>query len=387
MLHRIKALLLLCAFCFILVLSGCGGSDTAEQTILPSQASVSAVTPDQNSPATASPDHAAPDKTSQNSVNNAPGAETVAVPVLKGEGNTPSNLLLGGLVTEFDGYIYHVDSMMWGNIMKTPLGGGSGELLQTGRFNDLNVSGGVIFALGSAVDPQTGSTADGIYRMYTDGSGVELVKEGYFSQLVLYDKTLYYTDDTEGKLFRIQYDGSGEALLSEGRVDDFTIIGGVLYLYAELDEEYEMNVYKMPLDGSTRPEMIVQDTFGGAIYAANGYIFYIPRADTESNMWAYNTATGEAAVFMTEWMDDVNTDGEYLYYTWTGRRADRSDQGLYRCSLDGSGAQMLLQGESIFDPNIAGGKIYWSNNDEQRRLNVMNLDGTNQTFVEQARIS
>jgi hypothetical protein len=327
MLHRIKTVLLLCVFCFILVLSGCGGSKTADPSPQPSQVADPAASTEQTSSGSVSSGTEASDAGSNNTSSGAAGSAISSSLVLKGAGNTPSNLLLGGLTAEYDGYVYHVDSMMWGNIWRPPQSGGDGELLQMGRFNDLNVSGGAIFALGSAVDPATGSSADGIYRMYTDGSDVVLVREGYFSQLVLYDEYLYYTDDTEGKLSRIKYDGSGETLLSEGRVDDFTVIDGVLYLYAELDVEYEMNIYEMPLDGSGALEMVVHDTFGGAICAANGYIFYIPRQDNSSNMWVYDTATGEASVFMTEWMDDVNTDGEYLYYTWTGRRLTAATRG------------------------------------------------------------
>jgi hypothetical protein len=94
--------------------------------------------------------------------------------------------------------------------------------------------------------------------------------------------------------------------------------------------------------------------------------------------------TSEAGIFAYKWMDYVNTDGEYLYYFWSGVRQDNADSGLYRTRADGSEDVLILQTEELFSPNIAGGKIFWHNNDDQRRLTVMNLDGSEMTFVEQA---
>ncbi|NCB50532.1 MAG: DUF5050 domain-containing protein [Clostridia bacterium] len=368
--HKNKTRFLACLLCIILVLSGCGGSQsTPAETAAPTETTGDAAVPAENeTPAEVSAE---------------PSAETAVVLNLVGPGNTSSNLLEGGVAAEYEGYIYHTDRMMWGNIWRTPTGGGDSELIQTGKFHGLNINDGVIFALGSILNPETGFYDEGIYMMNTDGSNLKMIKEGWFEELILLDEYLYYSDFVDGKLNRMKYDGSEETLLLDNFYNDFVIIGGSLYVCAELGEEYAQNVYKMPLDGNGEPEMVISDFFGGGIYAANECIYFIGR-DNTSNTYQYNTETGETSVFLPKWIDDINTDGEYIYYFWTGVMMSNSDKGFYRIRPDGSEDQLIMQVETFFSPNIAGGKVFWHNNDEQRRLSVMNLNGSDLAFVEQA---
>ncbi len=359
--HSLKDIFLLCALCLALAISGCSSSKGAGQ-------------PTAENPAKAPP---------ESSAESPSGSAGAAALTLTGYGNTSSNLLHDGIAAEYDDYIYHVDKMMAGNIWRMPVGGGAGELLAKGDFHDLNVNGGVIFALGSIVDPETGSYVDGIVRMNIDGSNLHIVKEGYFEELILFDDYLYFADTIEGGLYRMKYDGSEEKMLLDGIYDGYIVIEGSLYICAELGEEYKLNVYKMPLDGSAEPQLIIEDIFGGSIYTAGDSIFYFPR-DNTSDTCRYDAKTGEISVFRSNWIDYVNTDGERLYYFWSGVRADNADMGLYRCSLDGSGEEMILPSEPFFDLNIAGGKMFWHNNDEERRLTVVNLDGSEMGFAEQA---
>ena len=362
MINRLKTVFMLCLLCLILILSGCSDNGSQEQS--------------QQSSETTSAD--------TSSVANPDNSNAVANNItlnLQGPGNTPANLLNGGIAAEYDGYIYHTDRMMWGNLCRTPINGGMSELLQKGTFHDININSDTIFVIGSVSNQDTGIYADGIFRMNTDGSNLQMIKEGYFEQLILYDSYLYYIDTMDSGLYRIKYDGTDDKLLLENIYDDFTIIDSSLYVCAELDEEYVQSVYKMPLDASATPVMVIKDIFGGGINAANSFIYYIAR-DNSSNTYRYNTATGESEVFYPQWIDWLNTDGEYLYYFWNGLRADHTDEGLYRINLDGSGEQMVMASEEFFSMNIAGGKIFWHNNDDQRRLTVMNLDGSDMTFVE-----
>lgn len=366
MIRRFQTCFLLCVLCIILILSGCSGKETQPQSAKESPKGTT---------------DAAVETPSESTSANA--EETAVQLVLEGPGNTSANLLHDGLAAEYDGYIYHVDEMMAGSIWKMPVGGGESALIQKGTFHDLNVNGGVIFALGYVPNPDTGLSTYGIFMMNTDGSNMKVIKEGNFEELILYDEYLYFADIIEGGLYRMKYDSSDEALLLADIYDDFTIIDDALYIYASLGEDYTTNIYKMPLDGSALAEMIVQDTFGGAMDVALGEIYYIAR-DNTNNMYRYNTEAGENDQFLDKWVDSINAEGEYLYYFWTGNRQDNADSGMYRMKQDGSEAQMIMHTESLFSINIAGGKMFWHNNDEQRRLTVMNLDGTELTFVEQA---
>lgn len=360
MIQRVQTYLLICVFVLALLLSGCGGKGTVGQT----NSSDSSQSSGQNT-----------DEKSGNTIGNL---------VLEGPGNTSANLLHDGIAAEYDGSIYYVDKMMAGSIWKMPVGGGESTLIAKGTFHDLNVNGGVIFAVGNIPNADTGLSTYGIFIIPIDGGDIIVVKEGDFEELILYDEYLYFADIIDGGLYRMKYDGSDEKLLLEDIYGDYAIVDGALYLYASLGEDYTTNVYKMPLDGSAAPKILVEDTFGGAMDISLGDIFYISRDDETGSMYRYKTDTGQISVFLSEWVDDINTDGQYLYYFWTGNRQDNADSGIYRVNPDGSGAEMILLAESLFSINIAGDKMFWHNNDDSRRLTVMNLDGTDAVFVEQA---
>jgi hypothetical protein len=219
--------------------------------------------------------------------------------------------------------------------------------------------------------------------MTTDGSNAKILKDGYFSRLILNDEYLYYTDGSDGALHRIKFDGSEDKLLLQEEIyDRFIIINGSIYLYTDLDEEHVTNIYRMPLDGNIGPEMIVEDIFGGIDVGFND-IFYSAR-DNSSNMYRYSTETGENSLFWDHWIDNINSNGDYLYYFWNGVRADDSDAGLYRMKLDTSENQMLMQIAELYSLNIAGEKLFWENNDDLRRLTIAKLDCTDIQFVKQA---
>lgn len=354
---------ILVSLCLVFLFAACGKEGSPTQAAQPSSDSAEKTDMPGNSPAS-QPD-------------------TASAIVLSGPGNSPANLLHEGMSAEYDGYIYHTDKMMEGNIWRTPVAAGESELLCKGSFRGLNVNGGVIFALVSSPDPASGLEAGGICRMNTDGSNAKLLKEGYFSRLILNDEYLYYTDGSDGSMYRMKYDASEEKLLlKQGVFDSFIIVNGALYLYCDLDEEYVTNIYKMPLDGSAAPKKIIDDIFGGVSVGLNE-IFYSAR-DNSSNMFRYDTATGEKSGFTDRWIDYVNTDGEYLYYFWSGAKADNSDSGLYRMKPDTSENQMLLPAEELYDLNISGKKLFWHNNDEMRRLTTAKLDCTDVGFVVQA---
>jgi len=304
--------------------------------------------------------------------------------VFDGAGNTPANLLHDGVAAEYDGYVYHTDKMMAGSIWRTPAGGGDSELIKQGTFHSLNISGGVIFAVGYLPNPENDLLEiEGIVRMNTDGSDAQMIKEGYFDSLTLYDNYLYYIDPCEGCLYRMKTDGSDEKQLLEGLYGNYAVTDGVIYALAELDESYNDNIYKLPLSGGT-PELIFQRTFGNYIDVALGGIFFIPAGDTEGNTYRYDIGTGQSEVFCEGWIDYVNTDGEYLYYFWSGVRMDNADAGVYRINSDGSNSILLLQIEECYSINIAGDMIFFHTNDDERRLSVMNTDGSGLKFLPQA---
>src|SRR5690554_1417103 len=71
-----------------------------------------------------------------------------AILSLEGPGNLMSNLLNDGTAAYYDGYVYHSDKMMFGNLMKTEVATDETQLLVRGSLHDINVSGDRVFAVG-----------------------------------------------------------------------------------------------------------------------------------------------------------------------------------------------------------------------------------------------
>ncbi|MBF7097423.1 DUF5050 domain-containing protein [Alkalibacter mobilis] len=320
-------------------------------------------------------------QTSQgNDSNDSNGAEII---VLEGAGNSPSNLLHQGMAIEYEGHVYHVDKMFEGSIWKTSMESGESQLLLEGTLHHLNVNGGLLFAVGSVAAGSDGLGTDGIFMSNIDGSGFTVLKEGYFGLLILQDEYLYFTDVVEGGLYRMKYDGSEETLILENIYDNVAIFNDHIYVMADLDEQYVSNIYELFLDGSGEPVMIVNDVFGGTFDVVENELFYILR-DNMGDMHRYDTEKKTERLFLDTWVDNLNGQGTDLYYFWSGVRKDNTDKGLYYFNDETGEKEMILAAESIFDINMAGGKIYWHDNDAQRRISVMNIDGTDREYVEQA---
>lgn len=361
MTHTARIPCLTALICLGLLLSGCGG-----------------FSPGGKSPAASAPQAASDAQTVTPEPPSATEDASLIPSVQQGPGNTAANLLHSGIAaTGNDGYIYHVDAMLAGNLWRTPTEGGAGQLLLKGRLHDLNVMGDVVFAIGEIARlGDSSSTVSGIIAVRTDGSAVGVVKEGYFEELIAYDQYLYYADVIEGGLYRMRYDGSECTLLLADIYDHYAIVDGMLYLKASLDEQYIGSIYRMPPDGSAAPERIVNETFGGAFDVMDGCICFIDRESATQCMYLYDTRTGETRFFIDRWADSLNGEGSSLYYFWYGVRQDRSDMGLYRANADGSGATLLLSANSAYDINIAGGRMFWHTNDEQRRLSFVDIGGS-----------
>jgi|GEM_PF-1622963 len=305
--------------------------------------------------------------------------ETAPPVILSGPGNLPANLLHGGLAAEYDGYIYHVDQMIEGDLCRTPIAGGPSELLAQGSFRSINVNSGLIFSLLSYPGPDLNLENGGICVMNVDGSNVKILKEGYFSQLVLYDEYLYYAYDSG--LYRMKFDGSGEELLWKADIyESFFITGGMIYAFPYSESDNTTNLSRMPLDGSTDPELLVQDLWGTVDVGVNE--LYYETRDNSSSQFKYNTVTGEKTAFSNQTFDNITPYADSLYYFWSGVRVDDADSGIYRMNPSTGESILLLKVDQIFSLNAAGGKLFWTTNDDLRRVTVSNLDCTDIQFVE-----
>jgi hypothetical protein len=301
---------------------------------------------------------------------------------LEGPGNLMSNLLHDGTAAFYEGYVYHSDKMMYGNLMRTDTVTDETELLVKGTLHDINIGDGKIFTVGY-IEPENPNdlSINGIFMIDLDGSNVTVLKEGYFEELVLYDEYLYFYETMEGKLIRMKYDATDESVLLEGVYPEIVIINDSLYLHTSLGEtDFSSYIFKMPLSGGEPEKIDPVSTFGGTIHVAKNEIVYISR-DNGSGMMRYDTETGVISSFLDTWISDIVYDEEWIYYFWSGRRQDNADKGIYKSRFDGSEAALIKAIEFGSSFNIAGGNLYYLTNDEKRRITRLDLETLEESFV------
>lgn len=295
--------------------------------------------------------------------------------VFEGPGNSPSNLLAYGMAVGYEGYLYHIDRMMEGSIWKTSMADGSSELLLQGNYSFLNVSGSNLFMF--ALDE------GGILSLNLENKKTVLLKEGFFGGLVIQDEWLYYADSFDGGLYRMKYDGSEDKLIQEGIYDEYAIDGETIYFMTSDFDDDGSYIYKIPLEGG-KPEKCTPKTFGGFFTAADGYIYYEPAENGTFSFRRVRADGTDESVLLEKSISSPNVSGEWLYYHTGGKTQDKSDLGVYRIRVDGTDDTFIAPGVIGFDFNVAGDKVFFHTNDDQRRLTVMNLDGSEMRFLEMA---
>ena len=309
-----------------------------------------------------------------------PEEEKPVVLSLEGFGNTMSNIINDGMAVFEAPYLYHMDSMITGNILRTNLETKESEVLVEGQFSFLNYGDGTLFFAGSYYPEEATESSYGIFRMDANGENLQLIQKGYITDLLLYEEYLYFFNSDQGGLFRLKYDGTEETMLVKDVYEGYALVNDMIYLNNYLDGASESYVYKLPLTGGTPEKVDEQDTFGTYLFPAKGFILYEPRVDGSRGMTRFNTENGQFSQ-LDKAISGVTEAEDIIYYYWSGRRQDNADQGIYKSRADGSEEELLLQVEIAFSLNYVNGKLYYHNNDEKRRISVLDPVTLEQSFL------
>ncbi|HBW12248.1 MAG TPA: hypothetical protein DEF30_00190 [Proteiniclasticum sp.] len=352
----------------LIVAAGCGKSepvDTPENE--PKEEEPSEETPSE-SPETEEPGEEKPEE------------EKTVVLSLEGFGNTMSNIINDGMAVFEAPYLYHMDSMITGNILRTNLETKESEVLVEGQFSFLNYGDGTLFFAGSYYPEEATESSYGIFRMDTDGENLMLLQKGYITDLLLYDEYLYFFNSDEGGLFRLKYDGTEETLLVKDVYEGYALVNDMIYLNNYLDGASESYVYKLPLTGGTPEKVDEQDTFGTDLFPTKEFILYEPRVNGSRSLTRYSTENGQFSQ-LDKAISGVTEAEDIIYYYWSGRRQDKADQGIYKSKPDGTEEELILQVQNAFSLNYVNGKLYYHTNDEKRRISVLDPVTLEQSFL------
>ena len=303
-------------------------------------------------------------------------------------GNTIGNIRNYGYAAENGNWIYYLspneDSSEIG-IFKIKSNGKDKQQLYMSKLDivSLNVYKGYIYFIGSATETylEDDQIDNKIYRMKTDGSGLETLNDNELSndcyEIYVVNDSIYYIG-LQAEICKMDLNGSNKTVVADngtgylGITDKYIIYNK---LSSETDVEYI--TYIMNIDGTDAKPIIE----GKRLYSVNiedNYIYY-----SDSNKKLYRTKIGsnvEETLYDNIETYNLNTNEGYAYYL-NYLDAENADYTvcLYRVKLDGSTQtpENLKEMEtySSFIDVVGDWIIYMDSSEEAGFINLVNKNG------------
>lgn len=160
-------------------------------------------------------------------------------------------------------------------------------------------------------------------------------------------------DEVDNKIYRMKTDGSGLEVINDNEFNnecyEIYVVNNSIY-YIGTDE----NIYKMKLNGTKRE--LVSDNGTGYIGITNKYIIYNVENEAGDNYITYiMDLNGKNArpILEDKRLYSVDISGKYVYYTNT-------DKQIYRTEID-SGVEELILDDTAYNLNLNGDYLYFLN--------------------------
>ena len=303
-------------------------------------------------------------------------------------GNTIGNIRNYGYAVDAGNWIYYLspneDSSEIG-IFKIRSNGKDKQQLYMSKLDivSLNEYKGYIYFIGSATETyrEDDQVDNKIYRMKTDGSGLETLNDNELSndcyEIYVVNDKIYYIG-LQAEICKMDLNGSNKTVVADngtgylGITDKYIIYNK---LASETDVEYV--TYIMNIDGTDAKPIIE----GKRLYSVNiedNYVYY-----SDSNKKLYRTKIGsnkEETLYDNIETYNLNTNDGYAYYL-NYLDAENADYTvcLYRVKLDGSTQtpEKLKEMEtySSFIDIVGDWVIYMDSSEEAGFINLVNKNG------------
>jgi len=208
-----------------------------------------------------------------------------------------------------------------------------------------------------------------LYSMNADGTGIKTLTDESASCINFYDGWIYYCNFNDSdRIYRIKPDGTGRSKVYKWKSQDVCISGGWFFLSNGNDHN---RIYRVTVGGKN--ELKLNNDESSSLSVAGGWIYYANDTDFKK---LYRIRTdGSRRTAVTDFaVSDVIADETGVFF-------NSADDGfLYRLDNDKSSIVKVSDGKFAM-PNIIDGKIYYA--DDNRYLNVMNLDGSGSKQLDQ----
>lgn len=211
---------------------------------------------------------------------------------IKSVGNTPGNLLNGGLLADKGGFVYYADATNGNQLTKADWTLGTKQVLSTDKATYINVMGNWIYYINTACD---------LTRIKTDGTQREVLTqfESYSSahSLLVIGDTLYYTSPTDYYWADITT-GESEAFANEENrnyYNYFTLDGQLYNTYngSEVSGSGKLSKHSLfPLSNVTTAPIAYDGGFNNYTIHAISYPYVMLIVTTNSMCFLHNIETG-----------------------------------------------------------------------------------------------
>lgn len=289
-------------------------------------------------------------------------------------------------------WIYYKED--WKKLSKVKIDGTGKKVLYDGTVQYLNVSGNMIYF----------KMYQGIYKMKTDGSGLQQITKGYPGDgLKIIDDKVYFIETVNQYAFyRMNNDGTNKVRLDgfkfeavtlpeekNGKANYFGNSNGNInnggfeasqgdVMYYTIRYNNSSVLCKEKKDGSGR----VMFAFGNAesINVAGDWIYYKEYGANDAKLFKIRTNGLNKTKLSDDKIFNLRVVGDWVYY------ATYSD--IYRIKNDGTGKQKLISNVTDRTFNVSEDSIYCSvltDKDDSGIYNTgflkMDLDGSNQRII------
>ncbi len=220
-----------------------------------------------------------------------------------------------------------------------------------------------------------------IYRMRTNGSGLEVINDNEFSddcfEIYVTNNYVYYIGINRN-ICKMKLDGSDKTDLTQSDTGFLGINENyILYNDYENENSTEYTTFIMNIDG-TNPRPVIS---GKRLYNVNIEGDYVCYTDLEKTIYRTKIdSNSEEKIFETD-AYNLNTSGEYAYYL---NYTDESNETvcIYKVKLDGSSNEpevvKKLDTYSSYIDVLGDWVLYMDSNTKEGFINLVNVNKNDQ---------
>ena len=255
-------------------------------------------------------------------------------------GNTPGNILNGGLFAELDGKIYFSNPYDGGSlcVMDTDLS--NAKTIYNDCVKYINVCDNYIFYIRYNYDANKAGTIlrgnlYGIVRITPNGKNLKLLSPEIAKEMCLYGNNLIY-DHFSKKAMQTYYlsiDGESDALAFDGEFELAGLYNGYIFYSGTKDDH---NVYMYNIATKTSSVYIYGNTYKATMI--DGYLYYLDMSNNYA-LTRKNVASGEESVIANKRCFTYNVYGDKVFYATEGDAPE-----LHRCDVHGNNDEFIASG-------------------------------------------